>query len=141
MEAIGAGLGDDVDYAAGGATKFRVRAAGHNLELLDGFETDVHGSALAAHLFAEEAVVVVAAVEADVVEDSTLAVDVDFVAVGALGDADAGGKCEQVFKFATENRRGGDSSFIQSGRGFGLGDFDDRHVGDDDLLRDRGNLD
>src|SRR5207245_1494298 len=89
MEAIGAGLGDDVDYAAGCATKFRVRAAGHNLEFLDGFEADVHRGALPADLFAEEAVVVVAAVQAAVIEDAALAVDVAFVVVGAIrGDDD-----------------------------------------------------
>ena len=44
-----------------------------HLELADRFERDVDGRALAAGLLAEEAVVVVAAVEADVVEDAALA--------------------------------------------------------------------
>ena len=55
-----------------------------HLEFLDRFERDVDGGALAAHLLAEEAVVVVAAVEADVVEHAALAGEVDLVAVGPL---------------------------------------------------------
>ena len=52
-------------------------------------ERDVDGRALAAHLLAEEAVVVVAAVEADVVEDAALAGERDLVAVRPLHDAHA----------------------------------------------------
>src|SRR5205823_13616385 len=63
---------NDVDHAACATTKFRVCAAGSNLELLDGLQRDINCRALAAHLFAEESVVVVPAIQADVVEDSTL---------------------------------------------------------------------
>jgi hypothetical protein len=52
------------------------------------FERDVYGCALAAELLAEEAVVVVAAIESDVIEDSALAREIDLVAVGPLRDAD-----------------------------------------------------
>ena len=70
---VGARLGDDVDDAAGGAPELGVGAAGDDLEFLHRVERDVDGGALAAHLLAEEAVVVVAAVQADVVEDAALA--------------------------------------------------------------------
>ena len=73
MRRVGAGLGDDVDDAAGGAAELGGGAGGDHLELLDRVERDVDRRALAAHLLAEEAVVVVAAVEADVVEDAALA--------------------------------------------------------------------
>ena len=89
LHLVGARLGDDVDDAAGGAAELGVRAGGHHLEFLDRFERDVDRGALAAHLLAEEAVVVVAAVEADVVEDAALAGKGDLVAVRALDDADA----------------------------------------------------
>ena len=55
----------------------------------DGFESDIDGCTLATDLLAEEPVVVIATIEADVVEDAALAVEVDFVAVGALRNADA----------------------------------------------------
>src|ERR1700730_14086780 len=89
VKIVGAGLGDDVNDSARGAAKFRIGTTGDDLELLYGFEGDVDRGALAAHLLAEEAVVVVSAIKADVVEDTALAVDVDFVAVGTLADADA----------------------------------------------------
>ncbi len=38
VNVIGAGLGDDVDHAAGGAAEFGVGAAGDDLELLYGFQ-------------------------------------------------------------------------------------------------------
>ena len=84
MTLVRARLGDDVDDAAGGAAEFGVGAGRDDLELLDRFERDVDGRALPADLLAEEAVVVVAAVEADVVEDAALAGEVDLVAVGSL---------------------------------------------------------
>ena len=68
-------FGDDVDDAARRATELRIRSTGHDLELLHRLQRDVDGRALAAHLLAEEAVVVVAAVEADVVEYAALSGD------------------------------------------------------------------
>ena len=96
---------------------------------------------MAAHLFAEEAVVVIATVEADVVEDAALAVDVDFIAVGSLRDADARSQRKEVFKLAPEDRGLRDRGFVQRGGRFGLCKLNNRHVGNNDLLRDRGNLD
>src|SRR5437762_11511365 len=84
---IGAGLRDDIDDATGAAAELRVGAAGGDLKFLDGFQSDVDGRALTAHLLTEESVVVVAAVEADVVEDTALPVDIDLVAVRTLSNA------------------------------------------------------
>ena len=89
MTRVRAGLGDDVDDAAGRAAELGRGAAGDDLELLHRVERDVDRRALTAGLLAEEAVVVVAAVEADVVEDAALPGERDFVAVGPLDDADA----------------------------------------------------
>src|SRR5437660_8532491 len=98
MNGVGAGFRDDVDDASGAAAELRVGAARRDLKLLDGLQRDVNCGTLAAHLLAKESIVVVAAVEADVVEDAPLPVDVYFVAVRTLSDADAGGQCQQVFK-------------------------------------------
>src|SRR6185503_2779380 len=106
-------LGDDVDDAAGRASVLRVGAGGDDLKFLDGIERDVDGGALAAHLLAEEAVVVVAAVEADVVEHAALAREIDLVAVRSLNDADATSERQQVLELAAENRRVGDGRFVE----------------------------
>src|SRR6202158_1047204 len=66
---IGAGLGDDVDHAARGASVFGVSAARDDLKFLYRFEGYISGCTLAAGLFAEETVVVITTLEADVVED------------------------------------------------------------------------
>jgi hypothetical protein len=72
LERVRSRLRDDVDDAAGRAAEFRGSAAGDDLELLDGIQRDVDRRALTTRLLAEESVVVVAAVEADVVEDAAL---------------------------------------------------------------------
>src|SRR6185437_3554568 len=124
LDLIGARLGDDVDDAAGGAAVFGWGAGRHDLELLYRFERDVDGRALPAHLLAEEAVVVVAAIEADVVEHAALAGKVDLVAVGSLADADAGGQGEQVLELAPEDRRRLDRLLVERGGGRGARRFD-----------------
>ena len=86
LRVVRAGLGDDVDHASGSAAELGRRAGGDHLELLDRVERDVDRGALAARLLAEEPVVVVAAVEADVVEDAALAGKADRVSVGSLDD-------------------------------------------------------
>src|SRR5688572_2461012 len=67
VERVGARLGDDIDDAPGGAPEFRRCAGGDHLEFLHRFERDVDRRTLAAGLLAEEPVVVVPAVQADVV--------------------------------------------------------------------------
>ena len=112
---IGTGLRNDVDDPAGASAKLSVSAAHRDLKFFDRFQRNVNGRALAAHLLTEETVVVVAAVEADVVEDAPLPVDVDLVAVRTLSNADARGQCQQVFKFAPEHRCGGHGDLVKSG--------------------------
>src|SRR5207248_5167295 len=90
----------------------------HHLKLLDGLERDVDRGALPAHLLPEEAVVVVAAVEADVVEDAALPGKRNLVAVRALDDADARREREQILELAAQNRRRFDRRLIErAGRG------------------------
>ena len=86
MEVICSRLGDDVDYSSSRAPEFRIGAAGHDLELFHRIQCDVDRSALTTLLFSKESVVVVATVEADIIEDSALAIEVDLVAVGTLGN-------------------------------------------------------
>jgi len=141
VEIVGARFGDDVDDAAGGAAIFGVGATGHNLKFFHRVESDVYGGALATHLFAKETVVVITAIEADVVENAALAVDVDFISIGTLRNAYARSEGEQVFKFAAEDRSRGNRGFVQRRAGFGLSEFDNWHVGDNDLSGDRRNFD
>ena len=89
VDRVGAGLGHDVDEAAGTASELGGRAVGHHLEFLDRVETDRKGRPLAAALLAEERVVVVRAVDRHVVVDALLAVDRNLVAVGTLHDGDS----------------------------------------------------
>ena len=110
-------LGDHVDDAPGRAAEFGVGAGRHDLKLLHGFERDVDRGALSAHLLTEKAVVVVAAVEADVVEHAALAGEGDFVAVRALDHADARREREEVFELAPQNRRRFDGGLVQRAGG------------------------
>jgi hypothetical protein len=87
-----------------------------NLELLDGIQRDVDGRPLPAHLLAEKAVVVVAAVEADVVEHAPLACKRDFVSVRPLDDAHAGCQRQQILELAPEDRRGLDGGLVERAR-------------------------
>src|SRR5262249_530015 len=105
VETVRTGLSDHVDHATRRAPEFGIGAAGDDLELLYCFQRDVNRRALSACLLAEEPVVVVAAVQRDVVENAALSVDVDFVAVRTLRDADARRQREQIFKLAPQDRR------------------------------------
>ena len=135
MKGIGPGLGDDVDHTAAGASELGVRAARDDLELLDRFERDVDRRALTAGLLAEEAVVVVAPVERDVVEDPALPVDVDLIAVGPLRDADTRRERQQVFKLAAQHGCRRDSLLAKRGRSGRGAHVDQRGRGDHHRLR------
>src|SRR6266480_6951537 len=100
MDVIRSGLGDDVDYSSSRAPEFRIGAACHHLELLHRIQCNVDRRALPTLLLTEESVVVVSAVQAHVIKDSTLAIEGDLVAVGTLGNRDAGRQGKQVFKLA-----------------------------------------
>src|SRR6185312_12251145 len=91
-------------------------------------------------LLAEETVVVVAAVETHVVEDSTLTREVDLVSVGALRDADAGRECQQVFKLSSEDRSRAHCGLIHCGADFCLYSVDGWSRRDGDGLCNIGDL-
>ncbi len=122
---VRAGLGDDVDHASRGAPEFRRGARRNHLELLHRLERDVNRRALAPRLLAEEPVVVVPAVEADVVEHAALSRKRDLVAVRPLDDADAGREREQILELAAEDRRGLDRQLVQRVRRRRAGRVDD----------------
>src|SRR5262245_22295923 len=103
MYVVSPGLGDDVYDPARCASKLGARAAGDNLEFLDRVQRDVDRCSLASELLAKEAVVVVTAIEANVIENASLAAKVDFVPVRPLRDGHAGRKGKQVLKFASKN--------------------------------------
>src|SRR5579859_4094425 len=127
---VSAGFRNHVHHAAGAASKFRAGAAGDHLKFFDRVESDVNGGALAPDLFTKEAVVVVAAIKADIVEYAALAGKADFVAIRALYHAYAGREGEQVFKLAAKDRRLADGVFVQRGAGSGLRGLNDRGPGD-----------
>ena len=123
---IGARLGDDVDHAAGCPPELRRRAARNDLELADRLERDVDRRPLPAGLFAEEAVVVVAAVQADVVEGAALPGEGDLVAVRPLDDADARGEGQQILELPAKDGCGLDRGLIERAGRRRAGDFNRR---------------
>src|SRR5262245_51485635 len=102
---VRAGFCNDVDHAPSCAAILSVRTGGHDLKLFDGVHRDVDGSALAAGLFTEKAVVIVAAVEAYVVKDAALPGEIDLVTVGALRNAHPRRQGQQVLKFSAKDGR------------------------------------
>ena len=128
---VRARLGDDVDDAAGGAAEFGAGAGGDHLKFLDRFQRDVDGRALPADLLAEEAVAVVAAVEADAVEDAALTRERDLVAVRPLHHADARSERQQILELAAEDRRRFDGLLIERGRRCRARDLHRRGLGRD----------
>src|SRR5579859_5843814 len=108
MEFVRARLCNHVDHAAAGPPEFSVGTTGDYLELFNCFEGDIDGSSLAARLLAKEAVVIVPAIETDVVEDAALPVEVDLVAIRALNDAGAGRQGEKVLELAAKHGRSRD---------------------------------
>src|SRR6266478_616840 len=137
VDFIRSGLSDDVDDAAGGPPKFRVCAACDNLKFLDSVQCDVNCSALSAELLAEEAVVVITAIKADVIEYTALSVKVDLVSIRPLGNRHTGCQRQQIFKLAPQHWRRADREFAQCRGRFSFCRFDDWYVRDDDLLRNR----
>src|SRR5215203_2189064 len=103
MNVIRTGLGNDVDDSARRTSKLSARASRNNLKLFYRLQCDIDRRALSAELFAKESVVVVASIERNVVEDSALTREIDFVAVGTLRNAYTGCECKQVFKFSSQN--------------------------------------
>ena len=105
MQFVSAGLRYNIDHTTGTAAKLCRRAGRYHLKFLYCIERDIDGRALSSNLFAEETVVVVAAVKADVVEDSTLPGEVDFVAIRPLHDAYSGSQRQQIFELSSQNWR------------------------------------
>ena len=113
MHYVCTGLGNHVDDPTGGPAEFRGGSGCHYLKLFHGIERNIDRRALAAKLLSEEAIVVVAAIEAYVVEDTTLTGKGDFIAIRTLDDADAGREGQQVFKLSPQNRGRTYRGFIQ----------------------------
>src|SRR5438105_3881390 len=109
---IRTGLGDDVDDATGGATKLGVGAGRDYLEFLDCIQSDIDGRTLTTDLLAKKSVVIIAAIQTDVVECSALAGKVDLVAIRPLHDADAGSQGQQIFEFAAEHGSPANGSLV-----------------------------
>src|SRR5512134_2759029 len=69
---VGARFGNDVDDAACCASKLCARTGGNYLKFFHGLECDIDRGSLTSKLFTEKTVVVIAAVEAHVVEYASL---------------------------------------------------------------------
>ena len=97
---VRARFGDDVDEAAAGATEFRVGALGDDDDFRNGVQIEGEGRALTPALLAEKRVVEIRAVHRDVVVDAALPADREFVSIGTLDDAHAGGQEREVEEVA-----------------------------------------
>ena len=86
MDVIRSGLGDDVDYSSSRASEFSIGPACHHLELFHCIQRDIDCSALTTLLLSKESVVVVTTIQADIIKDSALTVEVDLIAIGTLGN-------------------------------------------------------
>ncbi len=137
---VAAGLRDDVDDTTRRAAEFGRRAGRDDLKLLHRVERDVDRGALSARLLAEEPVVVVAAVEADVVEHAALAGKRDLIAIRPLHDAHAGGQRQEIFELASENRQRADDALVECRRDAAASRLDDRRAGHGDGFLNRGHL-
>ena len=101
MELIGPRFRDHVHHAACGAPKFRRGSGCNHLKFLHSIERDIDSGALSANLLAKKAVIVIAAIQADVVVDSALSSEIDFVAIRTLDDAYARSKRQQIFELSS----------------------------------------
>src|SRR5580765_3374382 len=97
-------FGDHVDDPSSGSAVLSIRTRGDHLEFLHGIKSDVDRRTLTAGLLAKETVVIVPAVEADVVENATLACEIYFVAVRALCDGNTWRQRQKVFEFSAKDR-------------------------------------
>ena len=136
VHVVRARLRDDVDHAARRPAELGGRAAGDHLEFLHGVQGDVDGSALSPDLLAEEAIVEIAAVEAEIVEHAPLPGEGDLVAVGPLHHAHARRQRQQIFELASENRRVLDRGLIQRAGDRRAGRLHQRGPAHRDGLRD-----
>src|SRR5260370_780802 len=104
VHTIGARLRDYVNNSASGTAEFSAGSCGYYLKFFNRFKSDIDRRALPAQLFAEEAVVVVSAIQTDIVENTTLSGKSDLIAVRSLNHAYSWRECQQVFKLAAQNR-------------------------------------
>ena len=92
MEVIGSRFRDDVDNAARSPPELGSGSGSNDLKFLDGVEWNVDRSALSTQLFAKEPVVIVTTVQTDVIENSALAGERNFISIRTLDDADSRGQ-------------------------------------------------
>ena len=71
------------------------------MKFLHSIERDIDSGALSANLLAKKAVIVIAAIQADVVVDSALSSEIDFVTIRTLDDAYARSKRQQIFELSS----------------------------------------
>ena len=140
VHVVGSGFGDHIDDAAGGAAKFGARSGGHHLKFLYRFQRDVDRRALAAQLLAKEAIVVIAAVKTDVIENAALTGEGDLVAIGSLHDADSRRQRQQIFKLAAQNRSRVHRCLVERGARFCLDRVDGGSCSDRNCFLHRRNL-
>ena len=139
MQVIGAGLGDDIDDGAAGASLLGAVGVGGDAELLHHFGGDYIGSAIASARLSEEGVVVVAAVDEKSVLESANAAEREIAvgggvkAAGILGDA--GGEQGEIGETAAVQGEIAQGAFVeQRGDGAGLGFDQGRRGGDRDIF-------
>src|SRR6266852_190439 len=105
MQIVCARFGNNVNDAPSRAPELRACSGRDDLKLFDGIKRNVYRCSLAARLFSEESIVVVASVKTDVVEDASLSGEVNLVAIGPLSNTHSRSQSEQVFEFPSEHRQ------------------------------------
>src|SRR5262249_9548798 len=134
VQFVRSGFGDYVDKTSGAASELCARTRGNNLEFLDRLHRNIDRRPLTADLFAEKSIVVIAAIEIDIIEYSTLAGEIDLIAVRPLGNGNAGSQGQQILKLTAQNGRIFDCDFIERAARFGLDDIDCRRRSNGDCL-------
>src|SRR5208337_323666 len=123
---VGAGLGDNVDDGAAGASLLRAVGIGGDAELLDDFVGELVGGAVKTASLGEEGVVEVAAIDEEAVLKSAQAAERK-IAISGGGERarilrDAGREEHEIGKAAAVEGEIGDGAFIEESRdGAGLG--------------------
>src|SRR5436190_1206687 len=130
VQLVGSRFGYDVHYAASATAKLRGGACGYDLEFLHRVEGDIDGCALSTDLLAEEAVVIVAAIEADVIENPALSGEVDFVAIRTLHDTYSRREGQKILEFSAQNWRGAYRAIRERSARFRLRGIDRRSTHD-----------
>ena len=123
---VGAGFRHHIHESAGTAAELRWRSVGHHLEFADRVQIHRERRALAAALFPKKGVVIVRAINRNVVVDALLPIDGNLIAIGPLHNGNPWGQAHQVEKIASVVGQIRHRTLVQVRGIFYLAGFNDR---------------